>query len=53
MADYWELREKANKLFLKWWKCEDKKLSLMLWREYLKALHEASKVAPPPDEIFR
>ena len=51
--DYYQLKKKEDKLFHKWWKCEDNKVAKLLYDEYIKTIREASAIAPHPDEVWR
>ena len=52
VTEYKRLRNKANKLFHKWWKCDDKKKAFLLYNQYLKTLNQASAIAPSIDEVW-
>ncbi|MHC4196226.1 MAG: hypothetical protein ACYSYU_10945 [Planctomycetota bacterium] len=52
VTEYKRLRNKANRLFQKWWRCDDKKTTFFLYNQYLKTLEQASAIAPSVDEVW-
>jgi hypothetical protein len=51
--EYRKLKRLAQKTFIRWHKCNDKKVAQELYDYYLWLIRSASKIAPPVDEVWR
>ncbi len=52
-AEYWKMRDRANKILLRRNKCHDKATKKVLFAEYLWFIRSASTIAPSVDEVWR
>ena len=48
-----QLRDKADEVFIMWFRLKDKQLAQTFWTWYLRLIHEGSSIGMDVDEVWK
>ena len=52
-ARWMQLRDKADEVFIMWFRLKDKQLAQTFWTWYLRLIHEGSSIGMDVDEVWK